>query len=204
MLQLPVDPLLRATRLGKGLELVNWAWAAGAGPVDAPYLRSSSITPSARLTDWPRRAPATTAIPASWCYHPLLEIASRHRSTCRCASCAMAGPPPPAAGSPLRHAGCTVGWVRYAGANGRLTLRSDSGFYTHGVVSVCRKMDVRFSITIRQHKSLRNLIEAVSRCRLVCWSPTGWDGAADRWRRPPTPPSGLSPAPHRSGSSSFG
>ena len=42
----------------------------------------------------------------------------------------------------------TVGRVRYAGANGRLTLRADSGFYTHGVVSVCRKMDVRFSITI--------------------------------------------------------
>ena len=36
----------------------------------------------------------------------------------------------------------TVGRVRYAGANGRLTLRADSGFYTHGVVSVCRKMDV--------------------------------------------------------------
>ena len=35
----------------------------------------------------------------------------------------------------------TVGRVRYAGANGRLTLRADSGFYTHGVVSVCRKMD---------------------------------------------------------------
>ena len=34
----------------------------------------------------------------------------------------------------------TVGRVRYAGANGRLTLRADSGFYTHGVVSVCRKM----------------------------------------------------------------
>ena len=30
----------------------------------------------------------------------------------------------------------TVGPVRYAGANGRLTLRADSGFYTHGVVSV--------------------------------------------------------------------
>ena len=55
----------------------------------------------------------------------------------------------------------TVGRVRYAGANGRLTLRADSGFYTHGVVSVCRKMDVRFSITIRQHKSLHNLIEAI-------------------------------------------
>ena len=72
----------------------------------------------------------------------------------------------------------TVRRVRYAGANGRLTLRADSGFYTHGVVSVCRKMDVRFSITIRQHKSLRNLIEAIPE---DAWTPIPYwmDGAAD-------------------------
>ena len=72
----------------------------------------------------------------------------------------------------------TVGRVRYAGANGRLTLRADSGFYTHGVVSVCRKMDVRFSITIRQHKSLHNLIEAIPE---DAWTPIPYwmDGAAD-------------------------
>ena len=72
----------------------------------------------------------------------------------------------------------TVGRVRYAGANGRLTLRADSGFYTHGVVSVCRKMDVRFSITIRQHKSLRNLIEAIPE---DAWTPIPYwmDSAAD-------------------------
>ena len=72
----------------------------------------------------------------------------------------------------------TVGRVRYAGANGRLTLRADSGFYTHGVVSVCGKMDVRFSITIRQHKSLRNLIEAIPE---DAWTPIPYwmDGAAD-------------------------
>ena len=72
----------------------------------------------------------------------------------------------------------TVGRVRYAGANGRLTLRADSGFYTYGVVSVCRKMDVRFSITIRQHKSLHNLIEAIPE---DAWTPIPYwmDGAAD-------------------------
>ena len=72
----------------------------------------------------------------------------------------------------------TVGRVRYAGANGRLTLRADSGFYTHGVVSVCGKMDVRFSITIRQHKSLRNLIEAIPE---DAWTPIPYwmDAAAD-------------------------
>ena len=72
----------------------------------------------------------------------------------------------------------TVGRVRYAGAQGQLTLRADSGFYTHGVVSVCRKMDVRFSITIRQHKSLRHLIEAIPE---DAWTPIPYwmDGAAD-------------------------
>ena len=53
-----------------------------------------------------------------------------------------------------------------------------AGFYTHGVVSVCRKMDVRFSITIRQHKSLHNLIEAIPE---DAWTPIPYwmDGAAD-------------------------
>ena len=40
-------------------------------------------------------------------------------------------------------------------------MRADSGFYTRALVAACRKMDVRFSITIRQHQSLRQLIEAI-------------------------------------------
>ena len=72
----------------------------------------------------------------------------------------------------------TVGRVRYAEARGQVTVRADSGFYAHSVVSVCRKMDVRFSITIRQHKSLRNLIEAIPE---DAWTPIPYwmDGAAD-------------------------
>ena len=72
----------------------------------------------------------------------------------------------------------TVSRVRYAGAQGQLTVRADSGFYTHSVVSVCRKMDLHFSITIRQHKSLHNLIEAIPE---EDWTPIPYwmDGAAD-------------------------
>ena len=68
--------------------------------------------------------------------------------------------------------------MRYAGARGQLTVRADSGFYAHSVVSVCRKMDVRFSITIRQHKSLHNVIEAIPE---DAWTPIPYwmDGAAD-------------------------
>ena len=72
----------------------------------------------------------------------------------------------------------TVGRVRYAGAKGQLTVRADSGFYTHAIVAVCCKMDVRFSITVRQHARLRNLIEAIPEGD---WTPIPYwmDGAAD-------------------------
>ena len=60
------------------------------------------------------------------------------------------------------------GRVRYGGSRGQLTLRADSGFYTHTVVAACRKVDVRYSIPIRQHKSLRNLIEAIPE---AAWTP---------------------------------
>ena len=72
----------------------------------------------------------------------------------------------------------TVSRVRHAGARGQLTVRADSGFYTHAVVATCREMDVRFSITIRQHKSLHNLIEAIPE---DAWTPIPYwmDGATD-------------------------
>ena len=74
----------------------------------------------------------------------------------------------------------TVGRVRYGGARGQLTVRADSGFYTHAMVAVCRKMDVRYSITIRQHARLRNatIIEAIPE---DAWTPIPYwmDGAAD-------------------------
>ena len=72
----------------------------------------------------------------------------------------------------------TVGQVRYGGASGQLTVRADSGFYTHAAVALCRRMDVRFSITIRQDTSLRNLIEEIAE---QDWTPIPYwmDDAAD-------------------------
>ena len=57
-------------------------------------------------------------------------------------------------------------------------MRADRGFYTHSVVAVCRRMDVRCSSTIRQHKSLHNLIEAIPESD---WTPIPYwmEGAAD-------------------------
>ena len=68
--------------------------------------------------------------------------------------------------------------MRCGGARGQLTVRADRGFYTHSVAAACRKLDVRFSITIRQRQSLRNLIGAIPE---DAWTPIPYwmDGAAD-------------------------
>ena len=57
-------------------------------------------------------------------------------------------------------------------------MRADSGFYAHAMVAACRETNVRFSITIRQHASLRKLIEAIPEAD---WTsiPYWMDGAAD-------------------------
>ena len=138
-------------------ELLARAWAAGAGPGDGPLTidLDSTICETYGLAKEGARHHGYTGKRG---YHPLLAIAAGTGDVLM--SRLREGRANTARGAAhfLRE---TVGRVRYAGANGRLTLRADSGFYTHGVVSVCRKMDVRFSITIRQHKSLRNLIEAI-------------------------------------------
>ena len=72
----------------------------------------------------------------------------------------------------------TVSRVRHAGATGQLTVRADRGFYTHAIVAVCRDKDVRFSITVRQHESLRSQIDAIPEAD---WTPIPYwmEGAAD-------------------------
>ena len=96
----------------------------------------------------------------------------------------------------------TVGRVRHAGATGQLTVRADSGFYGHTVVSACREMDVRFSITVRQHASLRDLIEAIPE---EDWTPIPyWMDGAPMLPRRLTPRSRPSRTPRRCGSLSGG
>ena len=96
----------------------------------------------------------------------------------------------------------TVSRVRHAGVKGQLTVRADSGFYTHAVVAICRKTKVRFSITVRQRASLRQLIEAIleDARRPI---PTGWR-AQPMWPRRSIPHSGLNTMPRRCGSSFAG
>ena len=142
-------------------ELLARAWSAGAGPGDGPLTidLDSTICETYGLAKEGARHHGYTGQRG---YHPLLArswaagagtgdvLMSRLRegraNTARGAAHFL-------------HE--TVGRVRYGGARGQLTVRADSGFYTHALVAVCREMEVRYSITIRQHARLRNIIEAI-------------------------------------------
>ena len=150
------------------------AWAAGAGPGDAPLTidLDSTICETYGLDKEGARHHGYTGKRG---YHPLLAVAAGTGDVLMARLREGRANTARSAAHFLRE---TVGRVRYAGASGQLTLRGDSGFYTHAVVAACRRMDVRFSITIRQHKSLRNLIEAIPE---DAWTPIPYwmDGAAD-------------------------
>jgi len=155
-------------------ELLARAWAAGAGPGTGPLTidLDSTICETYGLQKDGARHHTYTHVRG---YHPLLAIAAGtgdvlmarlregRANTARGAAHFLAE---------------TIGRVRDAGATGQLTVRADSGFYAHAVVAVCRSMDVRFSITIRQHRSIRRLIESIPD---DAWTPIPYwiDGGAD-------------------------
>ena len=148
------------------------AWAAGAGPGDASFTidLDSTICDTYGLAKEGARHHGYTGKRG---YHPLLAVGTGDVLMSRLRE----GRANTARGAAhfLRE---TVGRVRYAGASGQLTARADSGFYAHALVEVCREMDVRFSITIRHHARLRDLIETIPE---TDWTPIPYwmDGAAD-------------------------
>ena len=155
-------------------ELLARVWKAGAGPGDAPFTidLDSTICETYGLAKEGARHHGYTGARG---YHPLLAIAAGTGDVLMARLREGRANTARGAAHFLRE---TVSRVRYGGASGQLTVRADSGFYTHAVVALCRKMKVRFSITIRQHAGLRNLIEAIPEAD---WTPIPYwmDGAAD-------------------------
>ncbi len=154
--------------------LLARAWAAGAGPGDAPFTidLDSTICETYGLAKEGALHHGYTGVRG---YHPLLAVAAGTGDVLMARLREGRANTARGAGHFLRE---TIGRVRGAGATGELTMRADSGFYAHAVVAVCRAMDVRFSITIRQHRSVRRLIEAIP---ADAWTPIPYclDGGAD-------------------------
>jgi hypothetical protein len=72
----------------------------------------------------------------------------------------------------------TITRARRAGASGPITLRADSGFFTHTVVQACRKAGVACSITVKLTKAVHKVIAQI---RADAWTPIPYwlEGGAD-------------------------
>ena len=155
-------------------ELLAQAWAAGSGPGDGPLTidLDSTLCETFGLA---KEGAQRHNYAGQRGYHPLLAVAAGTGDVLMARLRKGSANTARGAAHFLRE---TVGRVRYAGAAGPLTVRADSGFYTHAMVAICRKLDVRFSITVRQHPQLRNIIEAIPEAE---WAPIPYwmEGAAD-------------------------
>ena len=155
-------------------EALARAWAAGAGPGDDPL--TIDLDSTVCETYWLGKEGARHhGYTGQRGYHPLLAVAEGTGEVLMCRLRKGRANTARGAANFLRE---TVSRVRYAGATGPLTVRADSGFYTHDMVAACRDQKVRYSITVRQHPSLRNIIEAIPEDD---WTPISYwmEGAAD-------------------------
>ena len=150
------------------------AWSAGAGPGDDPLTidLDSTICETYGLSKEGARHHGYTGQRG---YHPLLAVAEGTGEVLMARLRKGRANTARGAANFLRE---TISRVRYAGAKGQLTVRADSGFYTHDIVAACRDKSVRFSITVRQHPQLHNLIDAIPEEE---WTPIPYwmEGGAD-------------------------
>ena len=155
-------------------ELLAGAWVAGAGPGDDPLTidLDSTVCETYGLA---KEGAQRHNYAGQRGYHPLLAVAAGTGDVLMARLRKGRANTARGAAHFLRE---TVSRVRHAGATGQLTMRADSGFYNHDIVAVCRKAKVRFSITTRQHQSLRSIIEAIPEAE---WTsiPYWMEGAAD-------------------------
>ena len=117
-------------------ELLARAWQASAGPGDSPLTidLDSTICETYGLAKEGARHHGYTGKRG---YHPLLAVAAGTGDVLMCRLREGRANTARGAAHFLRE---TVGRVRYGGASGQLTVRADSGFYTHSVVQAGRAL----------------------------------------------------------------
>ena len=116
-------------------EALARAWAAGAGPGDDPLTidLDSTVCETYGLGKEGARHHGYTGQRG---YHPLLAVAEGTGEVLMCRLRKGRANTARGAANFLRE---TVSRVRYAGATGPLTVRADSGFYTHDMVAACAR-----------------------------------------------------------------
>jgi hypothetical protein len=137
-------------------QLLGRAWAAGAGPGTQPM--TIDVDSTICEVHGHHKGGAAYGYTRQLGYHPLLatradtgEVLHARQRTGRAASGRGAE----------RFVNETAGRIRRAGAAGPLTLRADSGFWSAKVLAACRRHRIRFSITVRQTKTVAAAIAAI-------------------------------------------
>ena len=152
-------------------ELLVRAWAAGAGPGEAP----ATIDVDSTICETYGLAKQGGVFGHTKVrgYHPLLAVMAGAGEVVHSRLRGGNAHSGRGAASFLTE---TFNRVRAAGATGALTLRADSGFYNHKVVDACGAADVRYSITAKLYQGLHQVIESIDES---VWTPIAyfWDGA---------------------------
>jgi len=132
------------------------AWQAGAGPGDAPmFIDVDSTICEVHGRDKHGAGYGYTRVLG---YHPLLATRA---DTGEVLHTRMRKGSANTARGAQRFVRETIGRVRRAGARGKLTLRADSGFWSHKVMNACVDHGVDFSITVRAQKHVVATIDAI-------------------------------------------
>ena len=154
---------LRAFTFGHVRQLDAWsevaltaAWAAGAGPGDAPMTIDIDSTICAAYGY--AKQGATFGYTKQRGYHPLLATRADTGEVLHIRFRKGSANTGRGAERFVRE---VIGRVRRAGATGALFLRADSGFWSKKVIKACRDHDVGYSITVRQVAAVKTTIAAI-------------------------------------------
>ena len=178
-------------------ELLARAWKAGAGPGDAPLTidLDSTICETYGLAKEGARHHGYTGSRG----YQLLAVAAGTGDVLMARLREGRANTARGAAHFLRE---TVGRVRYGGAKGQLTVRADSGFYTHAVVPSAASWTCASPSPSASTKACTISSRPYPKMPGRRF-PTGWT-VPPMWPRLPTPLSRVSPTPRRYGSSSGG
>jgi len=137
-------------------QILGRAWAAGAGPGDGPMTIDADSTIVEVYGH--HKQGAAYGYTHTLGYHPLLATRADTGEVLHARQ--RAGRANTARGM-ARFVDELIARVRRAGATGELTIRMDSGFWSAKTIKTLRRHRVRYSITVRQTKPVRQVIAAI-------------------------------------------
>ena len=132
------------------------AWAAGAGPGTQPM--TIDVDSTVCEVHGHHKGGAAYGYTRQLGYHPLLATRAEGGEVLHARL--RKGSANTARGI-LRFVEELIARLRRAGASGELTLRMDSGFWSAKLIRRLRRHRVRYSITVRQTKTVRAAIAAI-------------------------------------------